>query len=136
MSGIHCDFSGLRKLSSALEKMGSDGARAFLNEQTKDCGQRLLAKTKLLTPVVTGNLRRNWQATQVESIPGGCQVEIYNNTSYAPYVEYGHRNGGGYGWTDGRFMMTKAINELQSQMPNILEKGINDYFDRSMKWQS
>lgn len=142
------DISQLEEFRDKLEKLNSD---LFLKSCVLELGARLLTKVKKRTPVgiypkesgkVGGTLRRNWYADPNVSVKGKeYSVTIYNNTSYAPYVEYGHRQEVGRfvptlgkrlknAWVNGRFMLTESENELRSQTDAILvaklEKALKD----------
>ena len=60
-------------------------------------------------------------------------VTIVNNTEYASYVEYGHRQRPGRyvpalgkslkaSWVKGRFMLTISEQELEKELPALLER--------------
>lgn len=70
-----------------------------------------------------GQLRRNWHVGNVERRGNSYVVEIFNNTEYASYVEYGHRTGEDLTkWVEGRFMMTISMKEIERELPRYLEK--------------
>ena len=94
---------------------------------------------------VGGTLRRGWTAnTDIDPytfIMANSEVVkkgrtytliISNNVFYGPFVEYGHKTING-GFVDGQFMMTISIDEMQDELPALLEKKFNDflgaYFD-------
>ena len=84
-----------------------------------------------------GTLRRGWSTLlkgkiRVQRIGNTYQVELVNNTEYASYVEYGHRQ------TPGRFVptivagkryMTLSACEVESAAPAILARKIQLYFE-------
>lgn len=87
-----------------------------------------------------GTLKRGWTAgkdvdpysfimANSEVIKKGRTyiVFISNPVNYASYVEYGHRTVNGTGWVDGRFMMTISEDEMQDELPALLEKKLNDF---------
>ncbi len=69
-----------------------------------------------------GYLRRNWQVGNVIKQGDAYIVEIFNNTEYASYVEYGHRTKNHKGWVEGRFMATISMQEIERQLPRFLER--------------
>ncbi|NFF59845.1 HK97 gp10 family phage protein [Clostridium botulinum] len=71
---------------------------------------------------VGGHLRRNWQVGNVEKRGNSYVVEIFNNTEYASFVEYGHRTRNHNGWVEGRFMATISMQEIERKLPKFLEK--------------
>lgn len=132
------DISQLKEFRDNLSNINVD---LFLRDCVFELGARLLTKVKKRTPVgiypkesgkVGGNLRRNWYAETVDVKGKEYSVTIYNNTSYAPYVEYGHRQEVGRfvptlgkrlksAWVNGRFMLTESENELRGQVDGILK---------------
>lgn len=82
-----------------------------------------------------GTLRRGWTIGEVTKIGNTYQIEVINNTIYASYVEYGHRQQPGRyvpalgvklkkGWVEGKFMLTLSENDLKNEAPAIIERRI------------
>lgn len=82
-----------------------------------------------------GTLRDAWTILPIEQQGNNYVITLVNNTEYASYVEYGHRQTPGRyvpalgkrlkaGWVKGRFMMTISIQEVEKLTPAILEKAI------------
>ena len=80
-----------------------------------------------------GTLRDAWTILPVEKQGNNYVVTIVNNTEYASYVEYGHRQRPGRyvpalgkslkaNWVKGRFMLTISEQELETQLPALLEQ--------------
>lgn len=120
------DVKQLKALQKRLEKLSTIDRDKFCKDTTNELSARLLRKVKFRTPVKTGTLRRNWQASEAKKRGNEWRGTIYNPTEYSMYVEYGHRTRGGNGWIKGRFMMTKAVNQFETQAPKIVER----------KWQA
>lgn len=95
---------------------------------------------------VGGTLRRGWTGGEnidpysfimanSEVVKKGkvYTIIISNPVNYAPHVEYGHRTVNGTGWVEGKFMMTISEDEIQSELPSILEaklqKFLEEHFD-------
>ncbi|MCC8435477.1 HK97 gp10 family phage protein [Brevibacillus sp. M2.1A] len=121
------DFSEFEKLTKAFqttldERVIERFIRVFLMEMA----MRSLRKIKKRTPVgETGDLRNGWQIGRIEKRGNTYHVEIYNNTYYASFVEYGHRTGKDLtGWVDGRFMLTISMQEIERELPKYLEKRV------------
>lgn len=89
---------------------------------------------------VGGTLRRGWTGGQdidpysfimanSEVIKKGriYTIILSNATNYSSFVEYGHRTVNGTGWVDGRFMMTISEDEIQEELPAILEERLNKF---------
>lgn len=85
-------------------------------------------KVKRKTPVGKikgGTLRRNWQASDAKHFGGVFLIDIYNNTEYAPHVEYGHRIVRGkrtVGYQPGAFMLRDAISEVDRNWDQLVGK--------------
>ena len=80
-------IQGLDKLLSTLSDLGEDmkeSAKKGLERGAK----RIQKNAKMLAPVDTGNLRNSIK-TSSEITPEGAQAQVYTNTEYAPYVEFG-----------------------------------------------
>lgn len=80
-----------------------------------------------------GTLRDAWTILPVEKQGDQYIVTVVNNTEYASYVEYGHRQTPGRyvpalgkslkaSWVKGRFMLTISTQELEVQAPALLQK--------------
>jgi len=138
-----CEFSGLKKLQSRLNKLDDEEINIFIQSCAKELAARLLAKVIKRTPVGEypsssgkkgGTLRRGWTAGKNQSVSkyvselvihhyGGVYViEIVNPVDYASYVEFGHRTRNHKGWVKGRFMLTISEQEIERDAPMILER--------------
>lgn len=80
-----------------------------------------------------GTLRDAWTILPVEKQGDQYIVTVVNNTEYASYVEYGHRQTPGRyvpalgkslkaSWVKGRFMLTISTQELETQAPALLQQ--------------
>ena len=78
-------------------------------------------------------LRDAWTILPVEKQGDQYIVTVVNNTEYASYVEYGHRQTPGRyvpalgktlkaSWVKGRFMLTISTQELETQAPALLQQ--------------
>ncbi|NLY47186.1 MAG: HK97 gp10 family phage protein [Tissierella sp.] len=94
---------------------------------------------------VGGTLRRGWTANKdidpysfimanSEVIKKGrtYTLIISNNVFYAPHVEFGHKTING-GFVDGQFMMTISMDEMQDELPALLEKKFNGFLGEYLK---
>lgn len=79
---------------------------------------------------VGGNLRRSWKIGQVTKVMGDYVIEVFNTAEYADFVNYGHRTRGGKGWVMGSFFLTISEKELQRDMPAIIERKLENAFQR------
>ncbi|MEK4193278.1 HK97 gp10 family phage protein [Paenibacillus sp. FSL L8-0323] len=126
------DFTDLKKLHKSMVQMQKEFP-AFMEECIRELAGRLLAKAIARTPVLTGDLRRGWQIGQVVKLQGGgVHVEITNNVEYALYVEFGHVTRLRTGWVNGRFMLTLSEQELEREMPAIIERKFQKFLNKHM----
>ncbi|MGG4344926.1 HK97 gp10 family phage protein [Paenibacillus lautus] len=123
------DYSQFKRMAlNAKRALDSGVIDKFAEEFLLEMAYRGLRKIKKRTPVgentvSPGNLRRNWKVGSVVKQGHSYEIEIYNDTAYAMYVEYGHRTGKDLTkWVEGKFMMTISINELEKEWPKYLEK--------------
>lgn len=103
----------------------------FIKEELVRGGLRTLEETKNRTPVDTGLLKRSWWLTQPRKVLRGYEITIKNNVHYATYVECGHllKNGG---WYRPRFMLKRAVNKLENELPIEVDKGIVELWENAM----
>lgn len=155
---------GMKELQKKLNKFKGKEAEEFINGCTRELAQRLLRKIIFRTPVGDysdtydlvdagdgkflvmsdkegGALRRGWTAVsslEVTKTGNVYKITIENQTPYASYVEYGHRQTSGRyvpaiacklkkAWVQGKFMMTISERELRKSAPKILEKKVMDF---------
>ena len=110
----------IRTLNNATNNF-DDEANKTLNR----ISQKLVAKVKLKTPVDSGVLRRSWRVKS----EGQLAKIVYNNVKYGPYVEYGHRTRGGKSFVDGRYMLTKSVEEIEETLTSEFSMMIEDLFN-------
>lgn len=129
---VRVDTQELRQFKEKLESINTD---SLLKEIAADLAARLLRKVKKRTPVDTGELRRNWQVSNIRLFERFCVVEIYNSTEYAEYVEFGHRQTPGRyvpaigkrlkkAWVPGKFMLTLSAKELENMKDRIIRQKV------------
>lgn len=132
-------FDDMERMASNLKKALDERViERWMREFLLEMAYRADRKIKKRTPVgETGDLRRNWQVGQVQRQGNAFVVEIFNNTEYAPFVEYGHRTGKELtGWVEGRFMMTISMKEMERELPRYLEKRQLELLEQIMNGRS
>ena len=95
------------------------------NKRLNNISQKLIAKVKLKTPVDSGVLRRSWRVKS----EGQLAKIVYNNVKYGPMVEYGHRTRGGKSFVDGRYMLTKSVQEIEGTLTDEFSMMIENLFN-------
>lgn len=120
------DYSQFQQMADRLQKaLDERAAEQFIYSVLNEMGNTLLRKTKRRTPVDTGRLKRDWQISRVRKKGSVYEIEVYNNTEYAPFVENGHRivtHGKTVGYKDGVFMLRISADEVERMFPALLQK--------------
>lgn len=104
--------------------------RPFIEKSLENVGEKALGQLKTDTPSKTGKLRRGWVSEGSSYGAGGWQVTLANHTTYAYFVENGHRTRGGNGWVPGRFFMKSSTETIKRQLPELIDPAL--YVFRSM----
>jgi len=118
------DFREFEKLAKSFKRAVDERViERFIQDFLLEMAMRSLRRIRKRTPVDTGELRRNWKVGRVVKQGNSYVVEIYNNTDYASFVEFGHR----YGidltkWKEGVFMMTISMQEIERELEKRLQK--------------
>ena len=111
-------IQGLDRLINTLDS-AIQGFDVEIPKRLSNVSSKLIRKVKLKTPVGKikgGTLRRSWRSKK----DGDLARIVYTNVHYAPYIEYGHRTRGGKSFVDGRYMLTKSVEEIESELDNQL----------------
>lgn len=123
---IEMDTSGFKKYRMAL---GNAAVEVHTKAALSEAVALALRKVKERTPVRSGTLRREWKVTDITKEGDNWVVTLYNDTKYAPYVEYGHRTRlnrktGERHWVEGQFMMKISCDEVKADMNHIVQKHV------------
>lgn len=123
---LKTDISELKKLRDKIKKFSHEEKKKLCENIAEETATVLLRRVKQKTPVDTGNLRRNWNISS-QPLPNGYESTVYNQTEYAPYVEYGHRvkKKSGFGWVKGQYMLTKSEFETSKLYTKIVDKNVD-----------
>ncbi len=113
---MRIEFKGADRLAKKLREVATKYPAErdrFLRMEAEN----LLGRVKPLTPADTGRLRGAWARTE----PSGGNVDVYNNTEYAQYVEFPHRQ---FAWGHdtgkiypGAYMLRDSVNDLADNFP-------------------
>lgn len=144
MSDVEFDFHEFTAYVEKLEKLGQTDISDFCVSMANELAAELLRKCIKRTPVDTGTLRRNWRASDIRHDGDAWVIEVSNETLYASYVEYGHRQQPGRfvpaigkrlkkSWVNGRFMMTISTNEIQQDGARQIERALQSYIERLLE---
>lgn len=126
---IKVDMSGLKKLESRLKS--SDKSRdELISKILADIAFEVIREAKLKTPVDSGLLRRSFFSNFRRDQDGTYICEVYNNTTYARFVEKGHRivsNGVTIGFVDGVFMLKVAEEKVRARLDKYTKRTVERY---------
>ena len=118
----------------------------FMESATKDIASRVHRAAKKRTPVGVhpaesgkkgGTLRRNWKTGVLEVDRKDYSIDVTNTTNYASFVEFGHRGvfvpdlgvtlHTDTHWTDGQFMLTFAVKDVEAMTIRVLKSKLNKF---------
>ena len=156
MSKVVFDVKGAKELAKQLDTVSKAGVTTKDAERQilYDIAAMILRRATQRTPVISGNLRRNYQVgsnvsdktgdavmhrtsdnvslievTSVERQGDTCNIYVYNPVEYATYVEHGHKTRpskeGKQRWVPGQFMLTIAANQVNGLAPAIVARRLN-----------
>lgn len=133
---INIDLKGLKDLENKL-KASDKTIDELMSKVLYDIAARVVKNAKNLSPTDTGLLRRSFFSNFRKDEDGSYVCEIYNNTTYARFVENGHRivNGNGItvGWVDGVFMLKIAEERAKKELDKYIKSTVDRYIGGLMK---
>lgn len=152
MFRITVDSRGLKRLCRNVERLNRTQMAEVGRRVVREIALRLQAHVVLRTPVMTGNLRRNWRLSPMTYSGGVWQADVLNNTEYAPYVEFGHRQTPGRfipgywesdrfvydpnsptgmtlrrPWVEGRHMLANSVAQVEREVPGYVQRIVEEY---------
>ena len=142
---IKIDFSEFEKYNKKLlDNLKGKARDEFFEKNLKIIATITLTNVILLTPVISGQLRKGWTGGQkipayiyvsgqkARKVVRSYKFDIVNNVSYAEYVEHGHRFKKNKGFVEGRHMLKKSLDLMNEKKDYILkqnaEKFLGDAF--------
>ena len=129
-----------KELEDLLKRLEEGGTEEILTEAMGELGQYGLSVAKKNTPVGdTGILRNAWFVAE----QGADKLTLRNNTEYAEYVEYGHRQTPGRyvpklgkrlkrSWVRGVFYAAKSEETLRQNAEKVLRPAIVKRLERML----
>lgn len=115
---LEFDLKELKKLNEKLKDLAESEFNALLDDTANMIAQVFLRKVTNLTPVATGFLQGNWDIAK-----GPGYYQVYNNTVYGIYVNYGHRTRNG-GFVKGQCFVEKGIEETEKEVVKIVKESL------------
>ena len=106
------------------QKIDTEEVKKQLSKSVKRIGTQAIRQFKSNTPVDTGHLRRSWRVKDAGFTGGSWSIELTNGVEYASYVERGHRTRGGNSWVSGQFFMKRSLDQVNSQLPELITPGL------------
>ncbi len=126
------NFDSIEELTKSLQEMAdADISTSFLNKVIERCDN----VTKKNTPVrqINGGTLRNGWKFKKRGNAKNLEVEYFNDTDYATYVEYGHRTRDHKKWVIGHFMLTKGIQAVERSRTKIAKSVIEKAYKGKFK---
>ncbi len=131
---IKVDKKDLEELLNRLEQGAAEEVIQTGMNQLAEYGIGIAKKN---TPRVTTNLMNNWSVSEVSA----KKLVLINNTEYAEYVEYGHRQQPGRyvpaigkrlkrAWVRGVFYAARSEEQLRNNAGRILKPIITKELER------
>ncbi|KNY26327.1 HK97 gp10 family phage protein [Pseudobacteroides cellulosolvens] len=141
------DVQGFKDFIQNFEKL-SQTIDVEIEKFFYEIALKALARTKKRTPVLTGDLRKQWVLSNIQRNGNNLTVILSNPLDYASYVEFGHRVDKHYvpgewkgkrfvynpnsnkgvvmgtktAWIEGKFMATISLKEIQESIPKEWDK--------------
>lgn len=126
---IKIDTKGLDEFANKLKKASTQTQKDVVFKALDDLSADVLARAIKQTPRDTTNLARSWKASAATIKRGNTYSRnIYNSADYGVYVEYGHRTRNHRGWVPGKFMLTRAIEDVDKRKDQIVSEIVTKYF--------
>lgn len=123
MSGYNFEIKGIEDFLKNINNIQKNFYEDLEN-LIKKYGVYLFTNTKRRTPVDKGQLRRSWKLKYKK---GNLYIQLYNNTEYGIYVEYGHRTRGGKSYVEGAYMLKKTFEKTEEKFMKDLENVLKKY---------
>lgn len=117
------EIEGLDELIDIFDK-ASNNFESEAEKKLNVITVKAIRGVKLRTPVDTGLLRRSWQSKNKK-----LERIVFNNVHYGPHIEYGHRTRGGKSIVEGRYMLTKTVEEISKNIDNEFSMLIENLFE-------
>lgn len=129
-------MTGRKRISFYTWKHSKDGWTAVKRSSRKTA-------LKLRRIRSGGELRRNWAVIPARRSGNRYESSVTNNTRYAYYVEYGHRQHVGQfvpvlgkrlkkPWVPGRFMLRRSHEEVQARAESYLSRRLHAFLSRQV----
>lgn len=118
------EIEGLNELVDTLEN-ASNNFEKEAGKKLDVIASKLVAKTKLKTPVDSGLLRRSWQPKKISNL----ERLVFNSCRYGQFVNYGHRTRNGKSFVDGVYMLEKSVKEIETELDKEFSIMIDNLFE-------
>ncbi len=115
--GFKEELEKVKKISSTMDFL--------VKSELTQLGMAWQADCRENTGVITGDLKRSWKVKKAKKRFGEFSVSVGNKVEYAAHVEYGHRivrNGTVVGSVRGQYIMNRAKDRAEAQMPKVIKR--------------
>ena len=140
MGVISVDTAELQRWENKIKLLNGEMREQFFTDCLNELANRFIALVVPRTPAKSGVLRRGWinGAGSPTSSGKTYQIEVTNDTPYASYVEFGHRQEPGRyvpaigkrlvaSWVNGQHFQQGAEDDLSKVAPAAVEGKLNMY---------
>lgn len=150
---IKIDTKHLDAFADKLKRASQETQEKVTTKALKNIAAEVLRRAVKQTPRDTSNLARRWtdhitpvdQKAKVVSQKSWIADEpvtqsgrtykltVSNSALYVPYVEYGHRTRDHKDWIPGKFMLTRAVEDVNKMKDQMILEVVNKYFGELLK---
>lgn len=140
MGVISVDTTEIERWKRQINSLSGTTKEQFFTDCLNELANRFLALVVPRTPAKSGVLRKGWINGMGSPTSSGTthQIIVTNDTPYASYVEYGHRQEPGRyvpaigkrlvaSWVNGQHFQQGAEDDLSKVAPGVVQGKLNMY---------
>lgn len=140
MGVISVDTTEIERWKRQINSLSGVAKEQFFTDCLNELANRFLALVVPRTPAKSGVLRKGWINGMGSPTSSGTthQIIVTNDTPYASYVEYGHRQEPGRyvpaigkrlvaSWVNGQHFQQGAEDDLSKVAPGVVQGKLNMY---------
>ena len=140
MGVISVDTTEIERWKRQINSLSGGAKEQFFTDCLNELANRFLALVVPRTPAKSGVLRKGWINGMGSPTSSGTthQIIVTNDTPYASYVEYGHRQEPGRyvpaigkrlvaSWVNGQHFQQGAEDDLSKVAPGVVQGKLNLY---------
>lgn len=124
-------IEGLEEFQKAFKDVRKK-APERIEKKAKEITEKVKDDAKENTPVRTGKLKKSIKASKPEQIGKIFKGKVYSDAPHSHLIEEGHRlvshKGENWGWVDGFFMLEKAAQKKNKELPRELQSWLSELY--------